>query len=444
MTHNKRYLYDTLLMGLLIWVTIQDILLSLLYKVTGNSLIIMVLFYGKEVIFLILFIASLFKCKMKTNYFYILFLFAFLIIIYSMVSISNNIDLFSIIQAIRGLILLPGYVLIGSQVCDKNRVINFFTHKYLLFIFFSCIFGITELLINQFIDTRFFWTDTIGITRFMIDIKGQEGVLVNGLPGSFYGSYGGEYLSKKRLLGLWAHPLTAGYSLCLPLLFCINSSFSKNLENKTKIKYYIFSIIFSISLFLTYTRAIIIPTAIAIVFILFKKSKIFKTYFPLFIIIVFLLLVIKYDEILSYLYDGSTIGHIVSLISGFSQASIFGKGLATFGINSSIGTESMYVSVYGQMGIIGLATYLSFFVMAYCRLKRNKSIFADVMKIATVIFMFTGLISEQLLAYTSIMPYYLLLGVVAWSKTDNANETVFQKQIYYKTNKDVYINENCY
>ena len=247
------------------------------------------------------------------------------------------------------------------------------------------------------------------------------------MPGNFYGQYGGDFFSQKRLVGIWGGPLTAAYVLTIPCITFLLFSFVE--MNKIKrIEYFVKFIIVYIAIILTYTRAIIIPLTIIIIGICLFKSQRIRVLSLLLIPTLFIIIASKWNIVTKFLYDGSTIEHINQFTSSISQLSIFGKGIATFGVRTSVGTESAYISIVGQMGLIALLIYLYLFIYPFRKVKITRSInkssnncvsiksniFVDVMPLLLInmsaIYLITGLISEQLIAYTSICPFYILLG----------------------------------
>lgn len=118
------------------------------------------------------------------------------------------------------------------------------------------------------------------------------------------------------------------------------------------------------------------------------------------------------------IFDGSTHGHINSLITSMKQINLLGSGIGTFGVWSNISTENSYFTIMGQIGIIGLILYLSIWIITIKNIifkiintKKISNLEITVI-VLSLIYSLTGVISEQIFAFTTIIPYYLLLGII--------------------------------
>lgn len=448
---KKNNYFIKLILLLLYWVVLQDFVLALLYKITGSAFFVKILFYSKDVLFVALILYTIFKNKIPTVLF-VSFIGLFICIgISSIIAIFKlDISFMSLIQNIRNIILLIGFVIIGYGIKDKQYFEKAIQKKYFPFLVFCAAVGIIEYYLDIFIGTKSFWTDVVGITEFYCDIKGQANRMVMGFPGNFYGDYGTGYFSAKRMVGFWMGPLTSAYALLIPLTYY----FLKVLIYKnTKVKTVLSLGLLAYALYLTHTRAIIITfMAIALlIFFIFLKQHLKKDTLIIIILIAIVafiaVLIIKADYFYSVLYDGSTIGHIESvqqaLISiGFN---LFGSGIGYLGINGGIGTESAYLTILGNLGIVGFIFYILPFVVCMWRLlkNRNKNLLLLTVFYTGLCYAVTGLISEQLFAYTSIAPFYVLLGFAVHQSPKKVKQC-YPKLISVETDKMLSINETGY
>lgn len=404
---------------LLVWVVLQDFVLSLLYNLTNATTFIKLLLYSKDLIFWILvgfsIVKELSKGRGKKKLLPIFFLVA-LVVFFLVGALLNPSNLSNVYVAFRSIALLPGCYLIGRNIIKKEKFRKFTKGYFNVFLTVVAILGIVEYLVDITVGDKTFWTDVIGVTDYFTDIKGQGDRLVEGLPGNFYGSYGQGYFSVKRLSSIWINPLTAAYSLLLPTLYYWYQVLVrwKNLTPKEKQSMLLHALLFAAALLLTNTRGIILPFLVCIVIFLFKSKSSFK-YFALFAIFAGALafVIVKMDSLISYLYDGSTMGHIDAIQSGLSHMTFLGTGLATVGItSSSAGTESQYLSILGQTGLVMFVFYIALEISMIRELAKVKNYIGFVSITAFVCLILTGLISEQLGAFTTIFPSFVILAFV--------------------------------
>lgn len=422
---NNRTLYLNLIIILLYWLVLQDFILALIYNVIKSSIITNILFYSKDVIFICLTVYAVFKFKIKTVLIYdflLLFLLIFISACYSL--FFYNISIMQLLQNIRDVILLIGFIIIGTCISKKDFFEFFIVKRYFNFLIFCAVFGIAEYLLDKIIGTKSFWYNIVGITEYYVDIKGQGGRLVDGLPGNFYGDYGNGYFSSKRLVGFWMGPLTAAYVLLIPLIYYSVQFFMYDkMNNVCALKL----IVLFIAVLLTHTRVIIFLylAFFTIVFIYFLRRH--TRYFGLICILLLglalIIAILNIDRIYKLIYDGSTLGHLQAFFGALYEInfSIIGMGFGAFGINGSTSTESMYLTIWGNLGLLGLVAYIFPLYVCYNKLRKNKNnnAFNETILYALVCFFITGFISEQLSAYTTMAPFYILLGV-SFSKINEA------------------------
>lgn len=412
-------LYDRTVVCLLYWVVLHDLFLSLLYKYTGSATVTNILFYMKDILMVVLFLIAVFSKRINRTLLICTILYLFVIVVsFTKAVVFRNMSLLSTMQIARSAVLLPVFCCIGNAIRDREWFADSLVKQYLPLLIFSALFGIADCIFDEFIGTKDFWRSRIGLTNFYVDIKKQEEYLYFGLPGNFYGSYGNGFFSTKRLVGFWGNPLTSAYSLLLPLVYYYVHSF-KDLQMKPSKKGIIWIILWMVvvlSVYLSRTRAILLVGAmmIALHTLLYRKDN--KAIFYTFVVACLLVLVfVDYDALWLFLYDGSTAGHILSIFEALDNISItlFGEGFGAIGMFGSVGSENMYLTLLGNVGLLGLGLYLSVFIRQILLCWFNKSDGIDLtltVFYAAVALIITGMISEQLGAYTTIAPFYIVLG----------------------------------
>lgn len=411
-------LYDRLVLILLYWVSLQDFVLPLVYSLTGNLTLAKLLFYFKDVLLIVLFVVGIFKgrCRDRSEAFLIIY-FGYLVLMAG-VGYLKGIDLATLAGSLRSWILAPCLMVIGFNLSRSqgsfNKILKFFSR----FFVFVAILGIIEYVTDVYITSTIpFWTDVVKIGDFITDVKGMGKTLVYGLPGNFYGSYGNGYFSTKTLVSIYGNHLTFAYLAAIPCFYYFYSV----LYRKKRRPFVQFAIVY-VSLLLSYTRIIIFMVTLIMVAMAIVKSGRFRTFaiaaLPVFAVV----LMMNINRLISYVVDGSTIGHIASILGALESISPLGNGIATFGIWGGVGTESTYLSCLGQLGLLGLLMYLicNFVPVAsvassfkFSQKKGPYDFMALAVISASIVMLASGLISEQLGAYTSIAPFYVLLGYYA-------------------------------
>lgn len=407
--------YENLILILLFWIVLQDFVLSIFYNYSGSAFITKILFYSKDVVLIVLFLWSLVR-GVSQQLMIGLFVFFVCVIFSGLVAIvETDIKITSLLQNIRNVIILPCFVCIGYSVQNRERFYQKFTCVFFNFIVICAGIGLVDYVLDSLIGTVRFWRDTVGVTNYLTDIKGQGERLVQGLPGNFYGQYGNEFFSVKRLVSIWMNPLTAAYLMALPFVF-YSAKLIRDPQSRTY-QLVIKLLILGSSIYFTHTRAIIlIMVGLFVLYLILHPTK--KNYICLSCLFVCGILVgiVFFDKFLAILYDGSTLGHISGIVGAISNLEfrLFGSGFGHIGISGSVSSESQYLTVLGNMGIVGLAAYLFFLIYPLIKIKKShkKSSFFVAIIYMGLGYIITGLISEQLSAYTTIVPYYLILGVL--------------------------------
>lgn len=406
---SRSKLFEKIIFYLSIWTVLQDFVLPIILNITNSVLFTKILFFSKDVLMISLFIWSLFRIKKFKLLHFIILLFYFLILFIQLSRslLFNNIDIVVILSSTRSWLLAPCFITIGCAI--KN--LEYFKKKmkhFMNFLLFTAVIGIIEYLIDVYVTSTIpFWTNVIKIGDYMTLIKDQGNRLHHGLPGNFYGQYGGEFFSQKRLVSFWAVPLTAAYILSIPTIYYFIIGF-KNKNSLNIIK----SLVILLAVWLTHTRAISLQLLVVLFLIPFFLSRKVRKYYLLLIPLIFIVVIVQFDQIYAFIYDGSTIEHIRQFTESFAKLNFFGNGIGTFGVDANITTESAYISCFGQLGFFGFIAYvlINLFIPFYCFTnKKRKNKYVYILFIAFV-FLVTGLVSEQLIAYTSVAPYYVFIS----------------------------------
>lgn len=421
-------LYDKLVCFLLVWCVLQDFVLCIILRITGMVLAVKLLFCSKDIILLLLFIVSFFCKKMKISYLICCFSYFALVIIQFFIGVLENAqDLVSMLSAIRGLILLPTLTLIGYDIHNKSNYIDYIK-KYYWFLVVVAIFGLIEFVADVIVGTKTFWMDTLKLDDYYVLIKGASAGLENGTPGNWYTDIGAGYRTQKRFISIWAAPLTAGYVLLMPCVYFTMRYFRRKMQfkgviSKEKLKDFCGFIFTSIALVLTFTRqTILLYFVFALLVFLYYRKKNRRIYICASLIIAMVGMIMLWGKIVNYIYNGSTMVHIMRFQESFEKIRFLGSGIGSFGTRfaGSIPTESQYLTLVGQLGVISIVPY--FFILinpiAFC-LRQARKLDGEVKMIiygicfCGLIYAVAGLVSETVAAFTSIAQYYVLIGF-AW------------------------------
>ena len=405
---QRTYHFDRLVMLFLVWSVLQDFVLSFLYTLIPATGFIKFLFYLKDIMMVLLFIYGFVKIRHRNNkYFKALVFYLIWVVFEFIIGITlGNASIFSAAAAARGFVLLPCFFVIGYTIKNQDYFMKKVNRFLCVFLLIVALLGIFEYVLDVTMGTKSFWTNTIGFTKYFTDIKEQGDMLYLGLPGNFYGYNNGVFFSQKRLVSLWGGPLTSAYVLLIPLIYYFVKIINEH-------KGYIPFAIYFVAIILTYTRAIILIS----IFMMLSLIIFYKRHYKLLLILIpaaGVFIGVKFNAIVDFLYDGSTIGHINNVVESFRQVNILGTGFGTFGGRSSIGTENTYLTCLGQTGILGLLLYLALNIYLAKRLRiiylLKKDNLALALYVVQLSYLLTGLVSEQLTASTTMIPFYVISG----------------------------------
>lgn len=422
--HN---LYDSLIWLLLVWCVFQDFFLCIFLRFTGIKAMTKLMFYSKDIILVVLFVLALNNIRINKKIL-IWYLIYFVFVIESAIIGFNNtfysVGFISFLSAIRGLILLPTLTLIGYSVRDK-KIFMLNIQKYYRFLVIIAALGILEFVLDVLIGTKTFWMDFLRLDDFYQAIKGASAGLENGTPGNWYTDIGMGYRTQKRLISVWAAPLTAGFVILLPCLYYALYYFrnykliTEKMSKRHMYVVYAF-LVCTIALTLTFTRQVLIPALVIIFFsFIYYQRKNRKPIIIASLIIVIVVGLACSESIMSYVYNGSTKVHIIRMKEGISQLSFIGSGIGSFGTRfaGAIATESQYLTLMGQLGIFSIIPYLVIlaYPIIFCKRKAKALDVEERIIICSLCFsglcvIFAGLLSETVAAFTSIAQYYILIG----------------------------------
>ncbi len=425
---QKISLYDKTVFFLMCWVIFQDFMLPLVYKFTGSVAVASVLFYLKDLMMIGLFVAAVFTHRIEGRLMSTTLLYLAGFAVTFVITIAKNVPMMNALQSGRGMLLMPVFLCIGSAVSDKEKFARRMIRCYFPVLLASALFGIGDWILDKTVGTKEFWQTGIGLTQYLEDVKHQGPYMIQGLPGNFYNNYGNEEFCIKRLVGFWAGPLTAAYSLLLPMLFYyvdLHQDLKPGI-GVSRIPKLVALLLLVAAVYMTRTRAILLLgiLMIGLYSVLHYRKNMRITLLGVVGVIV-VLSVMDYGALWRFLYDGSTVGHIISIIDAVEniKLSVFGQGFASVGIYGSVGSENTYLSVLGNMGLWGMGLYVYIFARQILRCGKagengdsfNKAVFYTGMAMAA-----SGLISEQLTAFTTIAPTYILLGAVGSRKEERS------------------------
>lgn len=204
-----------------------------------------------------------------------------------------------------------------------------------------------------------FVRDVIGVGAYWGDVKQQPFLLDpdgGRLPGNFFTSAG-----TRRLSGSFGDPLAAGYVLATSIVLGV-------LSRMPRVTWAALAVTVP-ALLLTFTRAgwIIVvcslAPAVARRFMSGRRPVRVAMTAGVVVAVAALLLLPTSRTYFTNVFtgrDGSTLGHLAALSSlRDHQYSVFGSGMGAVGAAIGSGTESVFVTIALQAGVLGLILYLA-------------------------------------------------------------------------------------
>jgi len=398
----------------------------------------------KEMIILlaimILILYKFFLGKFKISHIHIeilSFTFFLICLIHLLVIRVEGTTITAIFTSFRTLLLPMVLVLVGKWLRLDKKEIKALVNVIISISIASVIFGLIEIVIP----VEKFWNGICNLYGYLRDIKGLPSHhFVNYVPGNFWG-----HTIPRRMASFFGSPLTMSYYLILSILLVFQLK-----KNKFGILNLHLLVIF-VGLLLTETRMAIIAVILGILlssldirrsFLFFKINKRFLLYLSSFIFI-FSILFIFYGKVRDFFIktftveEGRAIGHLTALESGIKNVIdnieefvLLGKGIGKAGAWSGLGgatvkslaSENAYLPIIAQIGGIGLLVFLLWWCTVYyslrskgLRIEGDDAYFNRIIKgllVANVVYFLTGIVSEQILAFTSVAHFWILTGAV--------------------------------
>jgi hypothetical protein len=260
-------------------------------------------------------------------------------------------------------------------VIDNKEKIRFFI-RYCISVFsFACIFGFIELIFNTNLYVEFLYDH---VNRDLLD-------------GKFYDV--GERLGMRRVLSLFVSPNNFIYGAFISIM-CFYFNYKSSM--KSKIKYgYLFVYLTVIMILLANSRTVLVSSLVIMlpIFFLLKKQNRWL-FFICFVIFIFPLYRQFESNILSVFslsdnnaIEGSSVSGRMMQFAGsyelFLRSPIVGNGLGSIDYFISdnvgykwiiLGTESIWMKLMIERGIIGIVSYLVLFIELFKRYNMRNSI----------------------------------------------------------------------
>lgn len=414
---NKKSIFDTFIWILLYWCLLQDFVLCLMYKMVGSKALVKIIFYSKDIITCVLFMSAIFRMKFNKILVTISFLYLSIVALYSIISFGKgDVSIINLASSIRGIILPPILFMIGYSIKDKNNFFNSFS-KYCNFLVFLAIIGLAEFFLDEFFGTKRFWIDFMQLDKYYSDIKGQPVILESGTPGNWYTDIGQGYRTQKRLISIFAAPLMAGFIFLIPCIYYGLKICLKKTSKTDIMKLFIVSV----SVMLTFTRQVIFPLILFYGLLFIYRNRKNGILIIGCVFFAFIVVMLRIDSIYSYIFNGSTHVHLLRISESLKYINFFGNGIGTFStrFEGAIQTESQYLTLMGQIGIIPLFIYLYILVnpIYYCYkhiklIDKNKICCFISIIVTGLAFVLAGMVSETVVAFTSSAYYYVFIGVI--------------------------------
>jgi hypothetical protein len=299
--------------------------------------------------------------------------------------------------------------LTGLLLRDRER--RWLVPRAVLLIAAAAVYSLVEYLLPVS-----FVRDVIGVGQYWTDVKEQGFHLSpkrTGLPGNFFTSG-----DMRRLSGSFGDPLAAGYTLAMGTVLAFLSE--RRRETWPCL------VVLGIALLLTFTRggwllviASLAPLAVIRLSRLGWRERLGFGLAAVAAVVVLLSLppFRRYVGDIARGRDDSTRGHLNALFhsTGYDYT-FFGSGWGQSGGAVGRGTESVFVTLSLQVGVVGLVCYLVALVWVLMRLRRR---WASQGLLLPYLGLLLGLlvsmaISEQLLTFNTGWVLLFALGLATW------------------------------
>jgi len=272
------------------------------------------------------------------------------------------------------------------------------------FILFVSIAFVVISLAYVFIDRDILLA--LNITDFFQDkykIFGRSDAMINGFPINFY-FHRSDGSMMERSFGALFDPLATAFFGATILFFCYELY-----RRKKKVVYFFLAWLILLVIGLSFTRAILLM--IPVVLLMYGIKKYFVRITPILPIIVFMMFFIvvmtQNLENLRSVLDPSTIAHLS--VYEFDQI----ISLATGQVRDSEirGSESLYLTMIKENGLLFFGLYLLLFVKIYRYLISNKDqVFSYALLTSFVVYVMASFTTEHWFALSSSSLFWFLLG----------------------------------
>lgn len=397
----------------------QDLVISYLFLKGFPLALLKILLVLKEIIVVILGALFLFKNRIsKVRLFLMLFLG------YSLISIFfSQLPIFSTLLGLRTYLLLLFSFVLGEQLSSTNNFVNrFFRHISIVFLLLF-VFSFLE----YFVLPMTIWKDFFPIMemkRQVANLSTSNEYYNFGYPVNAFGEL------TRRMLGPFDEPLYMAYfTILLVNFFLVRVIFN---AGKAKSR----TILGSIMILLTQTRAIILGYILSIALFLTKGARIKVKYLVVSGAFILLLIpfAIFYSEwiitFINSIFDssGRNRGHIEAYYTGlkFLFSHPFGSGVGSASTlvgfsDSNNATENAFINIGLEVGFVGMLAFLFFFIFLIFVFRKfivregKHSTKPDYQIVSAgyllaIQFTFSGLVAPHILTARILIPFMIIIG----------------------------------
>lgn len=359
------------------------------------------------------------------------------VLLYALNPLSLRPELFYLAVSLRALLVPVLFYALGRIVglADAHRAPRALSAAALAIAIPAAAFGILELAVLG----DEFWRD-LNIERYWVEVKGfSPSTIIDGLPANFYGQYGLVYelgRGTRRMASTYGDPLAAAYNLFFAALLCF-AGFRYG-ESRFRASYVVGFALLATALALTISRVAMGALVVGCALLLVRERAFLGARGWLALATVGLALVVLFRGALAPAFvsaitmeDPSTRSHLLDLARGLqtlaSPRALLGFGLGTAGAPAAassvhIGiTESAYLVLLAQVGIVGLVLFAAALISTYRFLIRHGKPLADApplipaLSAGLVGYALSAFVSEQIFTTTSLAVFWTLLGAgVSW------------------------------
>ena len=399
---------------LIVFLSMQDLLLAAIYDKTANVGLVKVFLVGKEVMILFGLIAmiELFR-KGKCIYADLLIAVFFLIIfIYSIIGFFFY-DFKSVVSEARSFISVFLVYFMMRSVSDIYKIkrlmqILIITGTWVIF------FAYIELGVLSF------WSDIVPIGKYMVDVKGLENLYysASGVPDNYYRN------GNRRMVSVFGDPLFFGYFLFIYILF-LSLYYQIFLQGRLR-----FLLVFSVfTLFLSYVRGPIVAYIAMMMFQFFRRNVYVRIFSVVLVVAITPYVVYSSGDLYNSFMNnvaGSNLGHIEAFINGMLGIVESPLGVGVGGAGTLAGayggsvygnTENTLLNLWLQGGFVSVLAFVSILISWLVYLYKDSSDYVgNVLKNTYIGFLFAlailMFISPQLWALRTGYYFFLFVGVI--------------------------------